>query len=72
MDETYIKVKGKWAYYYRAVDKAGKTLNFMLSERRDKAAARRFSSAQLARTACLTVLSSTRAALIWQVCKASM
>ena len=42
MDETYIKVKGKWTYYSRAVDKTGKTLDFMLSERRDKAAARRF------------------------------
>jgi len=42
MDETYIKVKGRWTYYYRAVDKTGKTLDFMLSERRNKAAARRF------------------------------
>jgi len=42
MDETYIKVKGKWMYLYRAVDKHGKTLDFMLSPRRDKAAARRF------------------------------
>lgn len=42
MDETYIMVKGKWTYYYRAVDKTGKTLDFMLSERRDKPAARRF------------------------------
>lgn len=42
MDETYIKVKGKWTYYYRAVDKTGKTLDFMLSERRDQTAARRF------------------------------
>jgi putative transposase len=42
MDETYIKVKGKWTYYYRAVNNTGKTLNFMLSERRDKAAARRY------------------------------
>jgi putative transposase len=42
MDETYIKVKGKWTYYYRAVDNTGKTLDFMLSERRDRAAARRF------------------------------
>ena len=42
MDETYIKVKGKWTYYYRAVDNTGKTLDFMLSERRDKAAASRF------------------------------
>ena len=42
MDETYIKVKGKWAYYYRAVDKFGKTLDFMLSEKRDEAAATAF------------------------------
>jgi putative transposase len=34
MDETYIKVKGKWTYYYRAIDKLGKTLDFMLSEQR--------------------------------------
>ena len=42
MDETYIKVKGKWTYLYRAVDHEGKTLDFMLSERPDTAAARRF------------------------------
>lgn len=42
MDETYIKVKGKWCYYYRAVDKTGKTLDFMLSQKRDAKAARRF------------------------------
>ena len=42
MDETYIKVKGRWTYLYRAVDRYGKTLDFMLSERRDLAAARRF------------------------------
>ena len=42
MDETYIRVKGKWMYHYRAVDRNGETLDFMLSERRDKPAARRF------------------------------
>jgi len=42
MDETYIKVKGKWCYYFRAVDKAGKTLDFMLCEKRDEAAATAF------------------------------
>ena len=42
MDETYIKIKGKWTYYYRAVDKHGKTLDFMLSEQRETKAARRF------------------------------
>lgn len=42
MDETYIKVKGRWNYLYRAVDRDGQTLDFLLSERRDLAAARRF------------------------------
>ncbi|WP_424934706.1 IS6 family transposase [Amaricoccus macauensis] len=42
MDETYIKVKGKWTYHYRAIDRDGKTLDFMLSERRDEAAASAF------------------------------
>lgn len=41
-DETYIKVRGKWTYLYRAADRDGQTLDFMLSERRDTAAARRF------------------------------
>jgi hypothetical protein len=42
MDETYIKVKGKWVYLYRAVDSHGDTLDFMLSERRDEDAASAF------------------------------
>ena len=41
-DETYIKVKGQWTYLYRAVDRDGQTLDFMLSERRNLPAARRF------------------------------
>lgn len=36
MDETYIKVKSAWVYLYRAVDQHGKTLDFMLSRRRNK------------------------------------
>ena len=41
-DETYIKVKGQWTYLYRAVDKYGQTVDFLLSEHRDVAAAKRF------------------------------
>jgi putative transposase len=33
MDETYIKVKGQWYYLYRAVDKTGQTIDFLLTER---------------------------------------
>lgn len=42
MDETSIKVKGTWVYLYLAVGKHGKTLDFMLSERRNKPAATKF------------------------------
>jgi len=42
MDETYIKVRGQWTYSYRAVDRDGKTLDFMLSEKRNTAAATHF------------------------------
>ena len=42
MDETYIKVKGQWYYLYRAVDKHGQTIDFLLTEHRDERAAKRF------------------------------
>ena len=42
MDETYIKIKGEWFYYYRAVDKQGATIDFYLSKNRDHQAAKRF------------------------------
>ena len=42
MDETYVKVKGSWKYLYRAVDKAGATVDFLLTAKRDRKAALRF------------------------------
>jgi transposase-like protein len=42
VDETYIKLKGKWVYLYRGVDKEGQTIDFFLSEHRDIVAAKRF------------------------------
>ena len=42
LDETYIKIRGDWKYLYRAVDKQGNTIDFLLTARRDKKAALRF------------------------------
>src|SRR5262245_43690005 len=42
VDETYIRVKGKWVYLYRAVDSSGATIDFLLSAKRVSAAAERF------------------------------
>ena len=42
VDETYVKVAGRWAYLYRAVDSAGETIEFMLSPNRDLVAAKLF------------------------------
>jgi len=42
MDETYLKIKGKNAYLYRAVDSRGKTIDFFVSEHRNKDAAKKF------------------------------
>ncbi|MCF6808645.1 IS6 family transposase [Thiotrichales bacterium 19S9-11] len=46
-DETYIKVKGKWKYLYRAVTRDGKTIDFYLSHTRNTQAAKRFLSKAL-------------------------
>src|SRR5258708_18523487 len=50
VDETHIKIKGTWTYLYRAVDSEGNTLEFLLSETRDAAAAKRFFSKALGAT----------------------
>ena len=42
VDETYVKVAGRWCYLYRAIDRDGDLIDSMLSEHRDKRAARRF------------------------------
>ena len=42
LDETYIRIKGKWHYLYRAVETDGETIDFMLSQKRNKKSAARF------------------------------
>ena len=42
VDETYVKIKGKWAYLYRVVDKEGQTIDFLLAPQRDRDAAQAF------------------------------
>ena len=44
LDETYIRVKGQWKYLYRAVDKVGHTVDFLLTAKRNRKAALRFLS----------------------------
>ena len=41
VDETYVGVKGRWCYLYRAIDSTGATIDFLLSALRDAAAAKR-------------------------------
>jgi len=42
VDETYIRVRGKWCYLYRAVDSSGATIDFLLSAKREEAFAEHF------------------------------
>jgi len=48
IDETYIKVRGQWRYLYRAIDKYGTSVDFLLTARRDLNAAKRFFRKMLA------------------------
>ncbi|MBV8675120.1 MAG: IS6 family transposase [Acidobacteriaceae bacterium] len=60
VDETYVKVKDRWRYLYRAIDKNGATLDFHLSQRRNMEAAKRFLGAALKRAhGCIPRVIST-------------
>ena len=60
MDETYIKVAGQWKYLYGAVDRAGDTVDFLLTAKRDMAAARRFLERAINLTNCQRRSPSTK------------
>ena len=59
VDETYVKVKVRWMYLYRAVDSRGQTIDFLLSVKRDAAAAKRFFRKALAQPHTVNPLTST-------------
>src|SRR5688572_671613 len=56
MDETYIKVKGEWVYLYRAVDKEGNTVDFLLTKKRNKFAAHKFLIKAIQNNGCPKVI----------------
>jgi putative transposase len=56
MDETYIKVKGEWMYLYRAVDKQGNTIDFLLTKRRNEYAAHSFLVKAITQNGCPKVI----------------
>ncbi|GEO11562.1 IS6 family transposase [Segetibacter aerophilus] len=56
MDETYIKVKGEWMFLYRAVDKVGDTVDFLLTKRRNKLAAHKFLLKAITNNGCPKVI----------------
>ena len=72
MDETYIKVKGRWVYLYRAVDTLSNTIDFMLSEKRDEAAETAFFKQAIDNNGMPEKESSIRVVRIMPVLKTSM
>lgn len=64
MDEMYVRIKGQWIYLYRAVDKAGHTVDFLLTSTRDRAAAWPFCARRFGNTGARRRSRLTRGAAI--------
>ncbi|MGF6297582.1 transposase-like protein [Paraburkholderia sp. WC7.3g] len=66
----YIKVKGQWKYLYRAVDKAGQTIDFLFRAKRDKVAARRFFEKSIAQNGVpeTVTIEKSGSTVIWLRC----
>ncbi|SBW22939.1 integrase [Candidatus Protofrankia californiensis] len=63
VDETYVKVAGRWTYLYRAIDQFGQVIDVLASERRDLAAARRFFTRALSHGRSPVEVTTDRAAV---------
>jgi transposase-like protein len=61
VDETYVKIAGRWRYLYRAVDQYGQVIDVLLSEQRDTDAARRFFTRALRHGAAPVEVTTDRA-----------
>jgi IS6 family transposase len=61
VDETYVKVAGRWTYLYRAIDQHGQVIDVLVSERRDGAAARAFFTRAMTRGPSPVEVSTDRA-----------
>jgi transposase, IS6 family len=62
IDETYVKVAGRWVYLYRAIDQFGQVIDVLMSEKRDLAATRRFFTRALEHNPQPTEVTTDRAA----------
>jgi transposase, IS6 family len=67
VDETYVKVAGRWVYLYRAIDQDGQVIDVLVSEKRDLAATRRFFIRALEHGRCPTEVTTDRAPAYPQV-----
>jgi transposase, IS6 family len=61
VDETYVKVAGRWVYLYRAIDQFGQVIDVLVSEKRDLAATRRFFTRALEHSPRPTEVTTDRA-----------